>query len=306
MPSGKAVQSINVPSRVQAMKFGRDGRLALRCDRQIFLSDISKQAKLEPLDGVLRCDVSGKDGQSVLLEGASQSNASLSVSDDGRSVAATDGNDIAVWNLERGKPVPSIHAGSEVNCLAFSPDGSRLVAGTGRVLKIWDMRTGLELRSLGGHTGTINAVVFSSDGYRIITGSDDQTIRIYDVRPITTELQTESEACTLCEALAELASSEAELESRIDTYPGVPDAAGRSAKWRASLECGSRIPHEDSCEQPIRKNTPKGRSAQAAPERSISHQRGTGRRNQSCQQDRRESHPSERSKLEDCRPRRRQ
>ena len=209
---------------------------------------------------------------------------SLSVSRDGRSLAAVDGNDIAVWNLENGNPVPTIHAGWEVGCMGLGPDGSRIVAGIGRVLRIWDMRTGLELRTVSGHTGRINAVVFSSDGNRLITGSDDQTIRIYDARPITADLQTESEACTLCEALASSVSSEAELESRIDAYPGVP-GRGTTLSQRdgtASLACGSRLSGRVDCGQHLAENAAKGRPSRAAAERSISHHRRADGRDQSC------------------------
>ena len=51
LPSCKAVRSINdLPSRVDALRFGRGGRLALRCGRRIYLGNISKQGKPDLLE----------------------------------------------------------------------------------------------------------------------------------------------------------------------------------------------------------------------------------------------------------------
>jgi WD40 repeat protein/serine/threonine protein kinase len=216
--SGSLVGSINdLPVQVDALRFTGDGRLVARCGRRIYLCNISKRHNSEALEGSL-----GPDNIESMP---------LTISPDDRLLAAADGEDIAVWNLVTGKRLRTIHGGSApIGCLAFNPNGSRLAAGTGRALRLWDMTTGQELRSLTGHTGTINAVAFSSDGYRLISASDDQTVRVYDARPMTPELQTESEASSLCESLATSASSEPDLIARIGTYPGVADAARRVAE----------------------------------------------------------------------------
>jgi WD40 repeat protein len=47
--------------------------------------------------------------------------------------------------------------------------------------------TGKETLELEGHEGTVNSAVFSPDGKRIVTASDDGTARIWDAasgRPI--------------------------------------------------------------------------------------------------------------------------
>ena len=47
--------------------------------------------------------------------------------------------------------------------------------------RIWEASTGLQLRSLSGHTSQVNAAAFSPDGEFIVTGSEDRTARIWNV-----------------------------------------------------------------------------------------------------------------------------
>jgi len=44
----------------------------------------------------------------------------------------------------------------------------------------WQRQTHLELRTLRGHLAGIRCVAFSPDGQRIVTGSDDQTAKVWE------------------------------------------------------------------------------------------------------------------------------
>jgi WD40 repeat protein len=41
--------------------------------------------------------------------------------------------------------------------------------------------SGREVRTLSGHTGTVNSVAFSPDGRLLASGSSDQTIKLWEV-----------------------------------------------------------------------------------------------------------------------------
>jgi WD40 repeat protein len=70
-------------------------------------------------------------------------------------------------------------ASSEVPAI-FSPDGKRVLTAAGSVASIRDAQTGRELVHLKGHTGELRSILFSGDGRRVVTASEDNTARIWD------------------------------------------------------------------------------------------------------------------------------
>ena len=51
-------------------------------------------------------------------------------------------------------------------------------------IKLWDVKSGEEVGVLRGHTAAIGSVEFSPDGNRLISASQDQTIKIWDATPL--------------------------------------------------------------------------------------------------------------------------
>ena len=65
----------------------------------------------------------------------------------------------------------------------FSPDGKNIVTASDDYNAIvWDVKTGKDIFTLKGHTGSINYVAYSPDGNMIASSSSDSTVIIWDGR----------------------------------------------------------------------------------------------------------------------------
>ena len=94
---------------------------------------------------------------------------------------------IAVWDAVDGRLIhrtPMMHSG--VNALAVSRDGKRLAsAGQDNDIVLWEITAeGLDRRAVGhGHTASVTSVAFDPSGMRIISGSEDKTVKVWDAEP---------------------------------------------------------------------------------------------------------------------------
>jgi WD40 repeat protein len=105
---------------------------------------------------------------------------------------------LRVWDAASGE-LQAVFRGHEgtVIGVAFSSDGTRLVSGSNdSTLRVWDATTAVGLAVLRGHENTstrpaehgnvihvneLHTLVFSPEGTRIASGSDDKTVRVWDV-----------------------------------------------------------------------------------------------------------------------------
>jgi WD40 repeat protein len=70
-----------------------------------------------------------------------------------------------------------------VTCLTTSPDGRKLATGVAMgAVHVNDFTTGNRLASFIGHNDFVRAIAFSSDGGRLLTGTHDGTVRLWDAR----------------------------------------------------------------------------------------------------------------------------
>jgi WD40 repeat protein len=50
-----------------------------------------------------------------------------------------------------------------------------------QTLKVWNVETGAHLRTLAGHSDSVNGVALSGDGRCAVSASDDNTLKVWDV-----------------------------------------------------------------------------------------------------------------------------
>jgi WD40 repeat protein len=82
-----------------------------------------------------------------------------------------------LWNVETGERIAAV-AGTAPQ---FSPDGRVLLTITKKTVALWDAVTGAPKGPLTGHDGAITSVSFSRDGTKLATGSEDGTVKVWDL-----------------------------------------------------------------------------------------------------------------------------
>jgi WD40 repeat protein/serine/threonine protein kinase len=104
-------------------------------------------------------------------------------SPDGKLVlAGGDDGALSIWNAADGRLVRRVSLDAPLLGAAWSSDGKRIIAGlaNGQAL-VFDAATGTPRVRFSGHTDAIEAVAFSPDGQRALTGSRDRLVKIWDV-----------------------------------------------------------------------------------------------------------------------------
>jgi RNA polymerase sigma factor (sigma-70 family) len=141
--------------------------------------------------------------------GADQAH-SLSVSPDGKALAAACMNSPPrIWDLASGR-VLHVLGGDQVRAglVEFSHDSKIVAYGGGRLINgtddldvtLADATTGQEIRRLVGHKGKIDRFAFSNNDRYLVSGSQDGTVRFWDVQTGTEAEQFEAYAFALSPA----------------------------------------------------------------------------------------------------------
>eukprot|EP01094_Clydonella_sp_ATCC50884_P023045 TRINITY_DN5422_c0_g1_i1.p1 TRINITY_DN5422_c0_g1~~TRINITY_DN5422_c0_g1_i1.p1 ORF type:complete len:553 (-),score=173.97 TRINITY_DN5422_c0_g1_i1:11-1669(-) len=85
------------------------------------------------------------------------------------------------WDVRSPDPIISIDHGAPVESLVVFPTGTAIAAGGGSELKVWDILGGGKLlQDLNNHQKSITTVRFDGTNSRILTGSLDHHVKVYE------------------------------------------------------------------------------------------------------------------------------
>ena len=100
-----------------------------------------------------------------------------------RTVRLDDGL-VELWQVATGKKLSTLDVGGEIGIALFAPQGESLLAATrdDRFLRRFSVSTGAQLETLAAADGSIDMVVVSPDGTRLVTQATDNTTRLWNQR----------------------------------------------------------------------------------------------------------------------------
>lgn len=123
-----------------------------------------------------------------------------------------------LWDVQRGACV-RLFVGHQapVTCVRMSSDGRYLAsASAGSTasalgqprsatpdaysISLWDLASGRRIKKMWGHTATVHDMDFSADGTVLVTGSADNTVRVWDVRTAQEAAAPDADASPDCVA----------------------------------------------------------------------------------------------------------
>lgn len=113
---------------------------------------------------------------------------SLAFSNDDKLIVSGEGNDefegtykASLWNVETGKKIKDIsESNKRFSSIEFSPDDKYILFGTDKIIKKIEVETAKEILNFQAHERWIVSVEFSKDNNRIISTSEDGTIKVWD------------------------------------------------------------------------------------------------------------------------------
>ncbi|MCI0389092.1 MAG: WD40 repeat domain-containing protein, partial [Acidobacteria bacterium] len=105
---------------------------------------------------------------------------SVEFSHNGRLLATGGGGVVKLWDVETSQD-SGLNTQTAIREVEFSPAGNYLASNGVEGAKLWDVKTWEEIRSFHGHTDFITRIMFSPDGQRLATGSNDKTAKVWDV-----------------------------------------------------------------------------------------------------------------------------
>ncbi|MBS0260849.1 MAG: protein kinase [Planctomycetes bacterium] len=173
------------------------------------------------------------------LQGHTDRVRSAVFSPDGQVIltASNDGT-ARLWSAEAGTELQAFHPPKNKEgtvfallCAAFSGDGARIVTGCeDRNARIWNVESGeLELE-MAGHTAPVSSVAFFPGNERALTGSLDNTAKVWDTKLTDNEQKKGKEILTLKHHTKEVTCVAVSADGR---YVGTSSRDGTAIVWLA-------------------------------------------------------------------------
>jgi WD40 repeat protein len=100
-----------------------------------------------------------------------------------RAMSGSKDKRLKLWDIASGNCLRTFLLQHEEDFRCLSANWRYIITTVGKTLKLWELSMSRFecLRSFEGHTDNVNSACFSTDGRCLLSGSDDKTLRLWDV-----------------------------------------------------------------------------------------------------------------------------
>ena len=118
-----------------------------------------------------------------ILEGHKNYVTAVSITSDGRLAVSGSYNELLLWDLETGKCIRAFESNTGwISSTCITPDSEKVISSGGNIIHVWDIESGICLLTLKGHASTITAIKVTPDGRHLVSGSQDGTVKIWNLK----------------------------------------------------------------------------------------------------------------------------
>ncbi|MEI6286701.1 MAG: RING finger protein [Bacillota bacterium] len=160
---------------LEGLAIGGVAAIAVKNDGTIVVANADGQISIIAIDGTIKSKFSaGKNGSIAVLSLDATENKIFTA---GKSLV------IKQWNLTTQKCIMALARHKIwMEDAAVSRDGALIAVGQANgSIKIIDADSGEIVETLTGHSELVRSVAFSEDGKRLVSGSDDKTVKVWNL-----------------------------------------------------------------------------------------------------------------------------
>ncbi|RZF44340.1 hypothetical protein LSTR_LSTR006890 [Laodelphax striatellus] len=113
---------------------------------------------------------------------------------DSKFATCSDDGTVRIWDFMRCHEERILRGhGADVKCVHWHPQKGLVVSGSKdnqQPVKLWDPKTGQSLATLHAHKSTVMDVKWNKNGNWLVTASRDHLLKLFDIRNLSSEVQT--------------------------------------------------------------------------------------------------------------------